>query len=172
MAGYHLHGDSGIFPLRMTRLFRALLIVPFLVVGACTSDAEIFVPSITSTNFAPALGVDIANSVGTSTGLYYLDISVGGGAEVPSAAGTRVTIQYTGWLRNGLEFDTGTFSFTTGTVGPGSAIPGMDEGVRGMRVGGVRQLIIPPALAYGPDGTTGIPGQSILVFSVTLLSIG
>jgi FKBP-type peptidyl-prolyl cis-trans isomerase FkpA len=140
--------------------------------GGCTNTDEIFVPSITATNFAASLGVSIPASTETVSGLFYRDISTGGGAAVPATSGTRVTIQYTGWLRNGVEFDAGTFSFTTGTVGPGSAILGMDEGVRGMNVGGVRQLIIPPDLAYGSDGTTGIPGQSILVFRVTLLSIG
>jgi signal transduction histidine kinase len=83
-----------------------------------------------------------------------------------------VTIQYTGWLRNGIEFDAGTFSFITGTVGPGSAISGMDEGVRGMNVGGVRQLIIPPELGYAERVQPGIPAYSIIVFRVTLLSIG
>jgi FKBP-type peptidyl-prolyl cis-trans isomerase len=48
----------------------------------------------------------------------------------------------------------------------------MDEGVRSMKVGGVRQLIIPPGLGYGESGFGTIPGQSILVFRVTLLSIG
>jgi FKBP-type peptidyl-prolyl cis-trans isomerase len=152
---------------RLVVLLAAVIIAP-----ACTNTDEIFVPDIASTNFATALGVDIPNSIETSSGLFYRDISVGGGATVPTASGTRVTIQYTGWLRNGVEFDDGTFSFITGTVGPGSAITGMDEGVRGMKVGGVRQLIMPPELAYGTEGTTGIPGQSILVFRVTLLSIG
>jgi FKBP-type peptidyl-prolyl cis-trans isomerase len=156
----------------MTRRLRSLLLIPALIVPACTNADEVFVPNIGSSNFAAALGVDLANSTQTSSGLWYRDISVGAGALVPATGGTRVTLQYTGWLRNGIEFDEGTFTFTTGTVGAGSAISGMDEGVRGMRVGGVRQLIIPPDLAYGQDGTIGIPGQSILVFQVTLLSIG
>lgn len=155
---------------RFSRL--AILLAAVVIAPGCTNSDEIFIPEITSTNFATSLDVDIPGSTGTASGLYYREISVGGGATVPTAAGTRVTIQYTGWLRNGVEFDTGTFSFTTGTVGPGSAITGMDEGVRGMRVGGVRQIIIPPSLGYGDNGTTGIPGQSILVFRVTLLSIG
>ncbi len=157
--------------LRSVRLALAVLLAPLAAAG-CTDNDQIFIPEITATNFASSLGVDLANSTQTESGLWYRDISVGGGAEVPTAGGTRVTIQYTGWLRNGIEFDTGTFSFITGTVGPGSAILGMDEGVRGMRVGGVRQIIIPPDLGYGTDGAPGIPTQSILVFRVTLLSIG
>jgi peptidylprolyl isomerase len=140
--------------------------------AACTNADEIFIPDIAATNFAAALDVDIPNSIQTATGLFYREISEGSGATVPAAAGTRVTVQYTGWLRNGVEFDAGTFSFITGTVGPGSAISGMDEGVRSMKVGGVRQLIIPPGLGYGESGFGTIPGQSILVFRVTLLSIG
>ena len=157
---------------RSTRLRLAATLLAVAIVPACTNADEIFIPEITSTNFATSLGVDLAISTNTASGLWYRDISVGGGAQVPTAGGTRVTIQYTGSFRNGVEFDAGTFSFTTGTVGPGSAIAGMDEGVRGMRVGGVRQLVIPPSLGYGSNGTTGIPGQSILVFQVTLLSIG
>jgi FKBP-type peptidyl-prolyl cis-trans isomerase len=157
--------------MRHSRFLIAILAAA-LVAPACTNADEIFNPEIPSTNFAASLGVDLAISTQSTSGLWYRDISVGGGATVPAAAGTRVTIQYTGWFRNGVEFDSGTFSFTTGTVGPGSAISGMDEGVRGMRVGGVRQLVIPPELGYGRSGTTGIPGQSILVFQVTLLSIG
>lgn len=156
----------------MTRRLRSLLLIPALLVPGCTSTDELFDPVITETNFAVSLGVDLANSTQTASGLWYRDITVGGGAQVPATGATIVTTQYTGWLRNGIEFDEGTFTFTTGTVGPGSARPGYDEGVRGMRVGGVRQLIIPPELMYGRNGTTGIPGQSILVFQVTLLSIG
>lgn len=147
----------------------AILLAAVVIAPACTNPDEIFVPEITSTNFAASLGVDLPNSTQTTTGLWYREIMDGTGAEVPSEGSVRVTVQYTGWLRNGVEFDTGTFSFVTGT---GAVQPGFDEGVRTMKVGGIRQLIIPPDLLYGDQGTTGIPGQSITVFRVTLLSIG
>ena len=152
----------------MPRSLRLITAVACLF-AACTNPDEIFVPEITSTNFAASLGVDLPNSTQTASGLWYREILDGTGAEVPSEGSTRVTVQYTGWLRNGVEFDAGTFSFVTGT---GAVQPGFDEGVRTMKVGGIRQLIIPPDLLYGDQGTSGIPGQSITVFSVTLLSIG
>ena len=148
----------------------AILLAAFVVAPACTNEDEIFNPDISNTNFAAALGVDLAASTQTSSGLFYRDMPAGTGATVPATGTTtRVTVQYTGWLRNGVEFDDGTLTFFVGT---GAVQPGFDEGMRGMRVGGIRQLIIPPELLYGQDGATGIPGQSITVFSVTLLSIG
>ena len=77
-----------------------------------------------------------------------------------------MTTSYAGYLRNGTEFDSGSLpAFTTGT---GAVIAGYDEGVRGMRVGGQRQLIIPPSLGYGSRGSGSIPANSILVFVITL----
>jgi FKBP-type peptidyl-prolyl cis-trans isomerase len=110
--------------------------------------------------------VNLAASTKTASGLYYRDITVGVGALVPATSGASVTTTYAGYLRNGTQFDAGNLpAFTTGT---GAVIDGYDEGVRGMRVGGQRQLIIPPALGYGSRGSGSIPGNSILVFVITL----
>ena len=87
---------------------------------------------------------------------------------MPSSVNTPVRVQYAGFFRSGVGFDSGSFDFTTGT---GMAISGMDEGVRGMRVGGQRQLIVPPSLGYGSSGYGSIPGNSILVFNVTLTNV-
>ena len=78
-----------------------------------------------------------------------------------------------GWLANGEQFDSSReqqpFSFR---IGAGEVIPGWDEGVEGMRVGGRRQLVIPPALAYGEQGAGGvIPPGAALVFDVELLEV-
>lgn len=151
----------------MPRALRVTLTLLLSAFAACSSES-VFIPRIEDTNFAPSLGVDLAASTRTSSGLYYRDIAVGLGAEVPAASGTSVTVAYTGSLRNGEEFDAGPLTFTTGS---GGVIDGFDEGVRGMRIGGRRQLIIPPGLAYGSQPPAGIPVNSILVFVVDLTAI-
>lgn len=108
----------------------------------------------------------------TESGLKYYDIVEGEG-ETPEA-GQTVVVHYTGWLEDGQQFDSsldrGTpFSFT---LGQGNVIPGWDEGVATMKVGGKRQLVIPPDLAYGDSGAgSAIPPGSTLVFDVELLEI-
>ena len=95
------------------------------------------------------------------------------GAE--AKAGQAVDVHYTGWLTNGTKFDSSKdrgdpFEFP---LGRGHVIKGWDEGVAGMKVGGLRKLTIPPELAYGDRGFTGaIPPRSTLVFEVELLSVG
>ncbi len=148
------------------RRLRSLLPLVLLALAASCAGEEPFVPVIETTNFAPSLNVDLANSVKTASGLYYRDLVVGAGAQVPMTSGARVTTSYAGYLRNGTEFDSGDLpAFTTGT---GAVIDGFDEGVRGMRVGGQRQLIIPPFLGYGSRATGSIPANSILIFVITL----
>ena len=109
----------------------------------------------------------------TPSGLRYVDTVVGQG---PSPiAGSMVFVNYTGWLTDGRKFDSSVdrgepFSFT---IGQGQVIPGWDEGVMSMRVGGKRRLIIPPNLGYGQQGAGGgvIPPNATLVFDVDLLSV-
>ena len=102
------------------------------------------------------------------------DMEVGTGIE--AANGDRVTVHYTGWLIDGIKFDSSIdrgqpFVFS---LGAGQVIQGWDRGVRGMQVGGVRKLTIPPELAYGdrPVGGGLIPANSTLVFEVQLVEIG
>src|SRR5271154_5214544 len=90
----------------------------------------------------------------TASGLEYWDIKVGTGAVAQT--GKHVTVDYTGWLTNGKKFDS---SVGTGRpyefmLGAGQAIKGWDEGIVGMKVGGMRQLHIPTDLAYGAKGFT------------------
>ena len=106
----------------------------------------------------------------TKSGLKYKDKKVGKGAEAKS--GDTVTVHYKGWLDNGTVFDTSKkpgrepFAFT---LGGGQVIKGWDEGVAGMKVGGVRELVIPPDLGYGDMEMGTIPANSTLHFEVELL---
>jgi FKBP-type peptidyl-prolyl cis-trans isomerase len=107
------------------------------------------------------------------SGLVYWDIRVGTGEAAKE--GSRVRVHYTGWLTNGKKFDS---SVDAGTpfdfrIGDGEVIKGWEEGVAGMRVGGKRQLRIPPALGYGAEGTPGgpIPPNANLIFDVQLLGV-
>jgi FKBP-type peptidyl-prolyl cis-trans isomerase len=118
---------------------------------------------------APA--VDLSAMTQTSSGLYILDLEVGEGEE--AAVGQLATVHYTGWFIDGEKFDSSLdreepYAFP---LGAGQVIAGWDEGVVGMRVGGNRRLVIPPELAYGPQGRPGIPPNSTLVFDVELLRV-
>ncbi|MDQ6748311.1 MAG: FKBP-type peptidyl-prolyl cis-trans isomerase [Candidatus Dormibacteraeota bacterium] len=102
-------------------------------------------------------------------GLKLVDLKQGTGTTVKS--GQCLSVQYTGWLDNGTKFDSsrdraGGFRFT---IGQGQVIPGWDEGLVGMKVGGRRRLVIPPALAYGPAGQGPIPANATLTFIVEVL---
>jgi len=124
--------------------------------------------------------VQAAQNLGTKTdvsptmlpsGLQYIDVKVGDGAEAKS--GDTVEVDYTGWLVNGMKFDSSVdrnqpFQFP---LGAGRVIKGWDEGVAGMKVGGIRKLIIPPDLAYGSRGVGPIPPDSTLIFEVKLLKV-
>ena len=112
------------------------------------------------------------DSVKTASGLQYWDITIGTG-EV-AKEGSHVKVHYTGWLTTGKKFDSSVdahrpFEFT---VGKGEVIKGWDEGVTGMKVGGKRQLRIPPELGYGASGYPGvIPANATLIFDVQLLAV-
>jgi FKBP-type peptidyl-prolyl cis-trans isomerase len=113
------------------------------------------------------------DGVRTPSGLVYWDIRMGTG-EV-AKEGSRVRVHYTGWLTNGKKFDSSVdanqpFDFR---IGNGEVIKGWEEGVAGMRVGGKRQLRIPPSLGYGAEGTPGgpIPPNANLIFDIQLLGV-
>jgi FKBP-type peptidyl-prolyl cis-trans isomerase FkpA len=105
------------------------------------------------------------------SGLQYWDIKPGTGQEAKK--GDHVRVHYTGWLTSGKKFDSSVggkpFEFR---IGNGDVIKGWEEGVSGMKVGGKRQLKIPPDLAYGKDGYPGaIPPNATLVFDIQLVGI-
>ncbi|MDQ2818955.1 MAG: FKBP-type peptidyl-prolyl cis-trans isomerase [Pseudomonadota bacterium] len=108
-------------------------------------------------------------------GLQKIDTVVGKGKV--AEPGQMVTVNYTGWLympkapnKHGMQFDSsiGREPFTFG-LGGGQVIPGWDQGVAGMKVGGKRTLIIPAAMGYGARGAGPIPANADLIFDVELL---
>ena len=115
----------------------------------------------------------MAETITTSSGLKYIDEVVGEGDS--PARGKKVRVHYTGRLTDGKKFDSSVdrgqpFEFI---IGVGQVIRGWDEGVASMKVGGKRQLIIPPDLGYGARGAgSAIPPNAELVFDVELLGVG
>jgi FKBP-type peptidyl-prolyl cis-trans isomerase FkpA len=112
-------------------------------------------------------------AVASPAALSTIDNVVGTGAV--AANGKSVTVNYTGWLysetatgHKGSQFDAGTI---TRTLGAGALIPGFEQGVVGMKVGGKRTILIPSSLGYGASGYGSIPPNSGLVFDVELTAV-
>ena len=162
----------------MKRITNAAAIGLALILVGCnqqkastTTDSS---PSTQSSSSAPSsapatTAPGSAQEITTRSGLKMTDLKVGEGAVAES--GSNVSVQYSGWLTDGTPFDSsvGRAPFTF-RIGAGQVIPGWDEGVKGMRVGGKRKLTIPPDLGYGASGAGGvIPPNATLVFEVELL---
>jgi peptidylprolyl isomerase len=133
-----------------------------LILAACGDDNPFQV--IEETEFAASLGVDLETMEKLPSGVYIQDIELGTGDELVYEA--TMTVTYTGWLADGTEFDSGTF--TDVLLEGAGVIDGFGQGVLGMQPGGTRLIVIPPEEAYGDRQVGAIPPGSILVFRVTL----
>jgi FKBP-type peptidyl-prolyl cis-trans isomerase len=148
--------------------FAALLAVLGVAFG-CGGNNKSDTPSASSTSGPMKVS---GQPTTTASGLQYWDIVVGTGAT--AAPGNSVKVHYSGFLTTGQKFDSSRdrgepFSFP---LGAGQVIKGWDEGVAGMKVGGQRQLRIPPELGYGAAGAGGaIPPNATLIFDVELLDV-
>jgi peptidylprolyl isomerase len=169
----------------MPRIFALALLVGVLALAGCGSDDEsdtASTPAATETPAATATPTATAEAkkpkVKVPKGkppkkLVVKDLKVGTGPE--AQPGQTVTVQYVGVnFKGGKQFDASwdrgePFSFA---LGGGQVIPGWDQGIAGMKVGGRRLLIIPPDLGYGPDGQPPVikPNET-LVFVVDLLGV-
>lgn len=155
--GYGARGAGGVIPPNATLVFEVELVD--ILPGAPAAPA------------APTK-VNEADYQTTASGLKYYDFAVGSGATPQK--GQQVTVHYTGWLTDGKKFDSSldrgeAFAFP---IGAGQVIRGWDEGVISMKVGGKRQLVIPPELGYGARGAGGvIPANATLIFEVELLGV-
>ena len=153
----------------MRRLFSALLLLLPLAAAGCDSTTE---PRIEETRFAAHLGIDLSQMTQLAGGMYVRDLVVGDGPVVQT--GQLVAVHYKGWLADGRGFDQRQppeqpFRFTPGAR---QVIAGWEVGVPGMRVGGVRQLVIPPSMGYGRSGSPPvIPPNAVLVFEVSAVGV-
>jgi FKBP-type peptidyl-prolyl cis-trans isomerase FkpA len=149
-----------------------LTLCALLLLISCGGDTTTASGDPAEVTYAPALGVDLQAMEHRESGLYLQDVTVGTGDE--ATRGRPVTVNYTGWLPDGTQFDSSKstgrtpFSFTPGQ---GRVIDGWEEGIVGMKVGGLRKLVIPSSLGYGNQAAGSIPPNSVLVFDVELLSI-
>lgn len=126
----------------------------------------------------------IGCSSGPTTPSYVVDVPFSSTDVVPGTGdealvGKVVVVDYAGWLYNGSQLNNKGQLFDTSInrsvfpflLGNGTVIRGWDQGVPGMRVGGMRRLIVPPDLAYGSTGNGPIPPNATLVFEISLLGV-
>jgi FKBP-type peptidyl-prolyl cis-trans isomerase FkpA len=108
---------------------------------------------------------------------YYIDTKLGDTATVKP--GHSVSVGYIGWLTNGKQFDATkenskgqpeAFQFTL-DAHPSQVVTGWNEGIQGMKLGGVRLIIVPPSVGYGSKANGAIPADSVLVFEVEILEL-
>lgn len=147
---------------------RALFILPLLALAAGCSDEGPDWSDPTRINFASSLSIDLSAMTRTSSGLYIQDLTVGEGPQAET--GDTVVVGYTGWLPDGRAFDSASPQ-TPVQFELAGLIAGWQEGLPGMRPGGVRLLVIPPELGYGNMAYGPIPPRSTLVFRVELVDL-
>jgi peptidylprolyl isomerase len=150
--------------------------VAALLMGAgCTNPVsadKLPPPDPSQVTYATSLNLDLSQFTKTTSGVYIKDDTPGTGATV--VANDSLGVGYSGFLTDGTKFDSNQqaggslFRFR---ISKGTVISGWDQGIIGMRVGGVRRLVIPSPLGYGRNGSGTIPANAVLVFTVSLVSI-
>jgi FKBP-type peptidyl-prolyl cis-trans isomerase len=159
--------------MRVLRSFSAVAAIALM--AACDLSTDPNVPDPIDPlrdTYATSLGVDISTMTKTASGLYYKNKVVGSGAAAQK--GDSVRVHYTLWLTNGTKVQSSKdnngppLEFKTGKT-PLAVITGFEEGVIGMLPGGVRQLVIPPNLAWGSEGFPPVQPNANVVFEIEYL---
>ncbi len=152
--------------MRYTRGLRALLLA---ATAACAGTAS--PPPALETAFAPWLNIRPDSMTRRPSGVWVRDLEVGSG--IPITAGDQIEVRYSVYLSDGTEVD-GTGGDQPSRLfryGRGQLIAGWDDGMQGMRVGGRRTLVIPPAQGYGSRQRGNIPAHSTLIVTVQVLDV-
>ena len=149
---------------------RRLVCVMMVILAGCGSAGPGADAAPEPASFAPALNVDLGQMQRLPSGVYVRDLRVGEGA--PARNGQRLAVHFVGWLPDGTRFDAlvppaAPVEFR---LGDRQVIRGWEEGLAGMRVGGQRQLVVPPSLAYGRRAVGAVPPDATLVFVIDLVS--
>jgi FKBP-type peptidyl-prolyl cis-trans isomerase len=151
---------------------RSLLVagLPLALASCNLSTVDESGPLIDCSTLASTLSASASTLTTTASGLQYRDVTIGTGATFTS--GSTVSVRYAGCVTSGLRFDSNEAPASPFTfqLGKGIVIAGWDEGLVGMKVGGRRQLVIPPALGYGANQNGPIPPNSTLVFTIDAIS--
>ena len=152
---------------------RIALLAVLAIVAGCEPTGPSKPSNPAEETFAPSLQVDISTMTQVNGGpLYYKDIIVGGGATV--AAGKIISVTYSGYLKDGTRFDTnvGGDPFEE-VLSDGNFIAGWVHGLPGMKVGGVRKLVVGSSYGYGAGGAGNgkIPPHATLIFDVYMAGV-
>ncbi len=150
------------------RVFLVLFLALTMALAACGGDDD--GDDGGGGQVPPGVPTVEAEATVTDSGLQIIDVVVGDGDV--AEAGSTLTVHYTGWLMDGTKFESSHDSGQPVSFKLQGLIPGWEEGVPGMQVGGVRRLVIPPELAYGEAGRAPkIPPNAELIFDIELLEV-
>lgn len=151
----------------ISNLRRTLFATALVAAATACASAPKVVPPISNSAIAPSLGVNLAEYTRTADGLYYRDLEVGTGDA--AVASSRVTVAYRLFLSTGAQVDSS--GGLPIQLARDPIIPGWKLGIPGMRVGGSRILVVPPALGYDWREAGAVPPNSTLLFRIQLLKV-
>ncbi|MES2124808.1 MAG: FKBP-type peptidyl-prolyl cis-trans isomerase [Gemmatimonadota bacterium] len=154
-----------------------MVVIPRWLVLGCILAAPAGAQTLRLRSLSPVASLHLAASLGipedslrtAGRGVWYHDIQSGDGA--PVAAGDEVAVHFVGFLTDGTKFTATTTQPFHFLLGADKVIPGWEDGVVGMRVGGRRQLVVPAFLGYGAKGSGPVPPDADLVFDITLVAV-